>query len=158
MKCCRTEKDITPMGGLPHHGVMKDDYLMIKGCCVGPKKRIVTLRQILINQTSRVALEEIKLKDQSGISNRWEAMDAILHRIEKLVVGGLASSGTDGKFEYRILNLLAVSGEPKNLENFLWDMETYFQAARVPDAKMVSITSMYLTENAKLCWPFSFVG
>ncbi|KAK4405073.1 60S ribosomal protein L3-2 [Sesamum angolense] len=50
-----TEKDITPMGGLPHHGVVKDDYLMIKGCYVGPKKRIITLRQTLLNQTSRVA-------------------------------------------------------------------------------------------------------
>lgn len=60
--CDRTEKDITPMGGFPHYGVVKDDYLMIKGCCVGPKKRVVTLRQSLLNQTSRVALEEIKLK------------------------------------------------------------------------------------------------
>lgn len=50
------------MGGFPHYGVVKDDYLMIKGCCVGPKKRVVTLRQSLLNQTSRVALEEIKLK------------------------------------------------------------------------------------------------
>ncbi|KAL0454481.1 UNVERIFIED_CONTAM: 60S ribosomal protein L3-2 [Sesamum latifolium] len=58
----RTEKDITPMGGFPHYGVVKDDYLLIKGCCVGPKKRVVTLRQSLLNQTSRVALEEIKLK------------------------------------------------------------------------------------------------
>uniref|UniRef100_A0A453HM54 Uncharacterized protein n=1 Tax=Aegilops tauschii subsp. strangulata TaxID=200361 RepID=A0A453HM54_AEGTS len=41
----RTEKDITPMGGFPHYGVVKADYLMIKGCCVGPKKRVVTLRQ-----------------------------------------------------------------------------------------------------------------
>ncbi|XP_057470376.1 60S ribosomal protein L3-1 [Actinidia eriantha] len=58
----RTEKDITPMGGFAHYGVVKDDYLMIKGCCVGPKKRVVTLRQSLVPQTSRVALEEIKLK------------------------------------------------------------------------------------------------
>ncbi|VAI14986.1 unnamed protein product [Triticum turgidum subsp. durum] len=59
---CRTEKDITPMGGFPHYGVVKGDYLMIKGCCVGPKKRVVTLRQSLLKQTSRLALEEIKLK------------------------------------------------------------------------------------------------
>lgn len=59
---CRTEKDITPMGGFPHYGVVKDDYLLIKGCCVGPKKRVVTLRQSLLAQTSRLALEEIKLK------------------------------------------------------------------------------------------------
>nr|GMD82783.1 60S ribosomal protein L3 [Ipomoea batatas] len=45
----RTEKDITPMGGFPHYGV-------------GPKKRVVTLRQTLLNQTSRVALKEINLK------------------------------------------------------------------------------------------------
>ena len=59
---CRTEKDITPMGGFPHYGIVKGDYLMIKGCCVGPKKRVVTLRQSLLKQTSRLALEEIKLK------------------------------------------------------------------------------------------------
>ncbi|KAF5201437.1 60S ribosomal protein L3 [Thalictrum thalictroides] len=58
----RTEKDITPMGGFPHYGVVKEDYLMIKGCCVGPKKRVVTLRQSLLKQTSRLAMEEIKLK------------------------------------------------------------------------------------------------
>ena len=58
----RTEKDITPIGGFPHYGVVKDDYLMIKGCCVGPKKRVVTLRQTLLKQTSRLAHEEIKLK------------------------------------------------------------------------------------------------
>ncbi|NP_001311928.1 60S ribosomal protein L3-2-like [Nicotiana tabacum] len=58
----RTEKDITPMGGFPHYGIVKEDFLLIKGCCVGPKKRVVTLRQSLLNQTSRVALEEIKLK------------------------------------------------------------------------------------------------
>ena len=25
-----TEKDITPMGGFPHYGIVKEDYLMIK--------------------------------------------------------------------------------------------------------------------------------
>ncbi|KAK8561137.1 hypothetical protein V6N12_048212 [Hibiscus sabdariffa] len=36
--------------------------LLIKGCCVGPKKSVATLRQSLGHQTSRVAREEIKLK------------------------------------------------------------------------------------------------
>ncbi|GAB2252387.1 hypothetical protein Droror1_Dr00005234 [Drosera rotundifolia] len=58
----RTEKDITPIGGFPHYGVVKDDYLMIKGGVCGPKKRVVTLRRSLLNQTSRLALEEIKPK------------------------------------------------------------------------------------------------
>nr|GEW84506.1 60S ribosomal protein L3 [Tanacetum cinerariifolium] len=58
----RTEKEITPIGGFPHYGVVKDDFLMIKGCCVGPMKRVVTLRKSLLAQTSRLALEDIKLK------------------------------------------------------------------------------------------------
>ncbi|KAF3331912.1 60S ribosomal protein L3-like protein [Carex littledalei] len=58
----RTEKDITPMGGFPHYGIVNNDYLMIKGCCVGPKKRVLTLRQSLLKQTSRLAMEVISLK------------------------------------------------------------------------------------------------
>eukprot|EP00775_Hariotina_reticulata_P009082 gene9082-9252_t len=55
-------KDITPMGGFPHYGVVKEDYLMIKGAVPGTKKRPITLRRSLLPQTSRTALEEIKLK------------------------------------------------------------------------------------------------
>ncbi|KAF8063718.1 RPL3 [Scenedesmus sp. PABB004] len=55
-------KEITPMGGFPHYGVVKEDYLMIKGGIPGTKKRPITLRRSLLNQTSRSALEEIKLK------------------------------------------------------------------------------------------------
>lgn len=58
----RTEKDITPMGGFAHYGIVKDDYIMIKGCCAGPKKRVITLRQSLWKQVSRSATEEVKLK------------------------------------------------------------------------------------------------
>ncbi|XP_074280041.1 large ribosomal subunit protein uL3y-like [Silene latifolia] len=58
----RTVKEITPMGGFPHYGVVKNDYLLIKGCCVGPKKRVVTLRQSLVKQTSRMASEVINIK------------------------------------------------------------------------------------------------
>jgi len=57
-----TEKSITPMGGFPHYGIVNEDYIMIKGCCVGVKKRVLTLRKTLLNQTSRNALEEINLK------------------------------------------------------------------------------------------------
>mmetsp|Transcript_1498 Transcript_1498/g.2478 ORF Transcript_1498/g.2478 Transcript_1498/m.2478 type:complete len:389 (+) Transcript_1498:135-1301(+) len=57
-----TEKQITPMGGFPHYGVVRNDFIMIHGCCVGTKKRMVTLRKTLIPQTSRNAQEEINLK------------------------------------------------------------------------------------------------
>lgn len=32
-----TSKDITPMGGFPHYGVVKEDYLMIKGAIPGER-------------------------------------------------------------------------------------------------------------------------
>src|SRR5262249_7140356 len=40
----------------------------------------------------------------------------------------------------------------KELENFLWDMEQYFKAARVPETEKVTLTTMYLAGDAKLWW------
>jgi len=50
------------LGGFPHYGIVKNDFLLIKGCCVGPKKRALILRKPLIPPTSRRALEVITLK------------------------------------------------------------------------------------------------
>ena len=44
------------------------------------------------------------------------------------------------------------SRNSKELENFLWDMEQYFRAARIPASDHVTITSMYLSGDAKLWW------
>lgn len=41
-----TDKGITPLGGFPHYGEVNNDFIMLKGCCVGPKKRILTLRKV----------------------------------------------------------------------------------------------------------------
>merc|ERR1719159_2286021 len=57
-----TNKCINPMGGFPHYGMVKQDFVMIKGCCIGPKKRVLTLRKSLLVHTKRAALEDIKLK------------------------------------------------------------------------------------------------
>jgi len=57
-----TDKCINPMGGFPHYGMVKQDFVMIKGCCIGPKKRVLTLRKSLLVHTKRLALEDIKLK------------------------------------------------------------------------------------------------
>jgi hypothetical protein len=40
----------------------------------------------------------------------------------------------------------------KELENFLWDMEHYFSAAKVRLDEQVNIAVMYLTGDAKLWW------
>ncbi|KAI3641608.1 hypothetical protein MIR68_000359 [Amoeboaphelidium protococcarum] len=57
-----TQKAITPMGGFVHYGVVRNDWLMIKGGCVGVKKRIMTLRKSLLTHSSRSALEDVQLK------------------------------------------------------------------------------------------------
>jgi len=57
-----TAKTITPLGGFPHYGEINEDFLMLKGCVMGPKKRVITLRKSLYPQESRVAKEEIQLK------------------------------------------------------------------------------------------------
>jgi large subunit ribosomal protein L3e len=57
-----TEKSINPVGGWPHYGLVREDYIMLKGCIIGPKKRVTTLRKALFEQTSRNAAEEITLK------------------------------------------------------------------------------------------------
>jgi len=57
-----TEKSITPLGGFPHYGAINEDWVMLKGTVMGPKKRVITLRKTSIPQTTRPALEQIKLK------------------------------------------------------------------------------------------------
>jgi len=50
------------MGGFPHFGVVNEDFLMLKGCTVGTKKRVLTLRKTLTPQTRRIALEQVSMK------------------------------------------------------------------------------------------------
>merc|ERR1712157_622170 len=52
-----TDKSITPVGGFVHYGLVKNDFVMIKGGVMGPKKRPITLRKSLLKQTSRAAME-----------------------------------------------------------------------------------------------------
>jgi len=57
-----TVKNITPLGGFPHYGIVKEDYLMLKGCVMGPKKRLITLRKALVASTKRAHLERVSVK------------------------------------------------------------------------------------------------
>lgn len=38
-----TDKTITPLGGFPHYGVVRNAFVMIKGGCVGCKKELLFL-------------------------------------------------------------------------------------------------------------------
>merc|ERR1711909_262580 len=55
-------KSINPVGGFVHYGLVKNDFVLIKGGVIGPKKRAITLRKSLLKQTSRAALENVNLK------------------------------------------------------------------------------------------------
>jgi large subunit ribosomal protein L3e len=57
-----TVKSITPLGGFPHYGEINQDWLMIKGGVVGPKKRVVTLRKSLVTLSARRYMESVDLK------------------------------------------------------------------------------------------------
>ncbi|ADM11254.1 60S ribosomal protein L3 [Encephalitozoon intestinalis ATCC 50506] len=60
-----TEKAISPMGGFPHYGEVKNDFIMVKGAVVGPRKRVVTLRKSLTQQRPSEELV-IKFVDTSS--------------------------------------------------------------------------------------------
>merc|ERR1740120_679872 len=57
-----TEKGITPIGGFSHYGEVNEDWIMLKGSVMGPRKRIITMRKSLLPQVSRRATEKIALK------------------------------------------------------------------------------------------------
>jgi len=60
-----TEKRITPMGGFPHYGIVRNDFLLIKGSVIGSRKRVLTLRKSLFIQKSRNAQEKTDNKEKT---------------------------------------------------------------------------------------------
>ena len=73
--------------------------------------------------------------------------------LKKAVLQG-SSSGPKAPSKVRVPEPKGFNGNKnaKELENFLWDMEQFFKVAHIPDGEKVSITSMYLTGDAKLWW------
>jgi len=57
-----TEKSITPVGGFPHYGQINEDWIMLKGCIAGSKKRPVTLRKSVVPAAKRSHLEPLNIK------------------------------------------------------------------------------------------------
>jgi len=50
------------MGGFVRYGLVKNDFLIVKGSVIGVRRRVLTLRSSLIHQTSRNAQEVVSLK------------------------------------------------------------------------------------------------
>jgi hypothetical protein len=86
--------------------------------------------------------------DLAGFSARMEAKLNVLKRaISRIPMGGEVP-------KLRVPEQKPFTGarSAKELENFLRDMEQYFQAARILEEERVFITTMYLTGDAKLWW------
>jgi len=56
-----TEKHITPMGGFVRYGEVNNDFIMIKGCCVGLRKRQLILRHPIYTRTKNKLTEPVNL-------------------------------------------------------------------------------------------------
>ncbi len=61
-----TEKGINPVGGFPHYGMIKNDWVMLKGCVSGPKKRVVTMRKTIVVDVKRQEPINLKFIDTSS--------------------------------------------------------------------------------------------
>jgi len=85
-----TEKGITPVGGFPHYGEVNEDYLIIKGCIAGSKKRPITLRKSLIPSSRRAHGEPLNIKFIDTSSKYGHGRFQTLEEKEKFL-GTLAS-------------------------------------------------------------------
>ncbi|KAL6121482.1 ribosomal prt L3 [Nucleospora cyclopteri] len=62
-----TVKTVNPMGGFPHYGDVKSDFVMVKGCVQGPSKRVVTLRQPVHSRpTKEVCIKFVDTSSKIG--------------------------------------------------------------------------------------------
>jgi large subunit ribosomal protein L3e len=57
-----TQKNITPLGGFPHYGMVLNDYVMLKGCTAGTRKRTLVLRKSLFAPTLTGETAQVNLK------------------------------------------------------------------------------------------------
>ena len=85
---------------------------------------------------------------------RFSAIENDIALLKATAVGAGSSvrGGEGSKLKVPEPKQFGGSRNAKELENFLWDMEQYFRAARVAERDQVTITSMYLEGDAKLWW------
>jgi large subunit ribosomal protein L3e len=55
-------KNITPVGGFPHYGIVNEDFLLLRGAVMGPRKRQITIRKTLLAQTRSFATAKMDIK------------------------------------------------------------------------------------------------
>jgi large subunit ribosomal protein L3e len=100
-----TDKTISPLGGFPHYGLVNEDYIMVKGCVVGTKKRVITMRKTCLPQTSRAATEEINLKfiDTSSKFGHGRFQTAELFLVVLSPLGGSGVIFTTTRIQFSLI-------------------------------------------------------
>ncbi len=69
LKIGENGEEVTPVGGIPHYGVIRNQYVLIRGSVPGPKKRLIILRQAVRppkGQTAMPELIKVSLVSQQG--------------------------------------------------------------------------------------------
>lgn len=88
------EKNITPMGGFPHYGEVKQDFLLIKGQVMGCKKRGLVLRKSIFPCTRNWMTEKIDMKFIDTASKMGHGRFQTFEEKDKFL-GPLASKNRD---------------------------------------------------------------
>ena len=130
--------------------------------CMGYERLVIELgnqatenaRRMEDLETRCLGLGAELLQAKETIQTLTARYDTELIVLKQALAGRTSEGAGNSSAKARIPEPKAFTGNrnAKDLENFLWDMEQYFKAARIPDEDKVSITSMYLMGDAKLWW------
>jgi len=80
-----TDKTITPLGGFPKYGLVKQDYMLIKGSVQGPIKRPLTIRKCLTIKTNKAFTEQVEVKFIDTSSKRGHGKFQTIEEKEKFM-------------------------------------------------------------------------
>ncbi|CAH9148831.1 unnamed protein product [Cuscuta epithymum] len=134
---------------------MADDSASFMGDQESPDTARIFI-QSLIEDALKPVLQRLEMVEASRME--FESENEILKTeimiLKKAIATG-SRPGVDGsssKVRVPEPKCFAGARNAKELENFLWDMEEYFKAAKIPEEEKVVIAPMYLSEDAKLWW------
>ena len=100
-----------------------------------------------------VGLEVELLTVNEDFKQTLQTLQEDVSVLKKVVLQG-SPRAIEAPPNVQVLELKGFDGtrSAKELKNFLWDMEQFFNAALVADKEKVSIISMHLLGDAKLWW------
>ncbi|TXG51561.1 hypothetical protein EZV62_024085 [Acer yangbiense] len=152
-------------------GVIKPNQGMLGGAWPSGSSEVIAVLDQLVEQKERIILikqahtdllkdletkfKKVQLKQivlTNSVSEKIKLLDEIVVLRRALNNPNTSKEGPMSKIKVPKPKQFNGSRKAKELENFLWDMERYFKVARIHEREHMSITSMYLSGDAKLWW------